>query len=406
MNFWDWLWHATFGLASTVFIGWILWRWLKASDEPLVLVVRWIVTLVVLLPIFAFAARAKNEYTMIGSVLLGAVGGIIMIFVWRQPFCNFVADQFTALYTGGSAPTDPTPLYSIAQARRKQGRYEEAIEEVRSQLDRFPTDFTGWMLIAEIQAEDMKDLEGAKQTIDEILSQQGHAPKNFAYALNREADWHLKFNHDSAAARAAFERIVELLPDTEQAQLALQRIARLGPAAKLEEEQAQRKFLVQPGVENLGLRETPRDLIPADEDPGTTAANYVRHLEEFPYDNDSREKLALIYARHYQRLDMASDQLEQLIEFPNQPAKQVVHWLNLLADLQIELGSDPASARITLQRIIELYPKSAAAETALTRMAYLKLEMRPKQQSQAIKLGSYEENIGLKRGPFGKTPAE
>jgi hypothetical protein len=43
-------------------------------------------------------------------------------------------------------------------------------------------------------------------------------------------------------------------------------------------------------------------------------------------------------------------------------------------------------------------PKAAAAEIALHRLALLKLEFKAKGKSQDVKLGSYEQNIGLKRG--------
>jgi tetratricopeptide (TPR) repeat protein len=397
------------GIASLVtlaFMVWFLWRWLSNSDEPVILVIRWIITGIVLGFVFYYGAHARNEFALIEAVLLAAVGGVIMIFVWRERFCGFVADRFGSLYTGGSAQSDPTPFYSIAQARRKQGKYQEAAEEVRTQLERFPTDFTGRMLLAEIQAEDLKDVTGALDSLEVFLTQEGHAPKNIAYALNRAADWHLKITQDREAARTALERIVALLPETEQAQLALQRIPHLTPPEMLAEANEPRRMAVPQANQRLGLENTPAGAKPVERDPADVAEGYVRHLETFPYDNEAREKLALLYARHYQRLDLASDQLEQLISFPNQPPKEVIRWLNLLADLQIEFTGDAELARQTLQRIVELHPRSAAAENALHRLAHLKLELRPKQQSQAIKLGSYRQNIGLHATPPGRADDE
>jgi tetratricopeptide (TPR) repeat protein len=376
--------------------GYLLWLWLRRSAEPMDLIGRWVITLVILLPVLGFAARAHDETMKIAAVLVGAFGGIILAVVWGPKMCEFVADALGSLYTGGNQQADPTPFYSIAEAKRKRGQYAEAIEEIQKQLDSFSNDFTGWMMIAEIQADNLQDLASARQTVDLILAQEGHAPKNIAYILNRRADWELKFAQDREAARLALERILELLPDTEQAQLALQRIAHLTPPEMLADKQEPRRMALLEGVANLGLQQKSTQILPAEKDPGLTAAEYVRHLEQFPHDADTREKLALIYARHYQRLDLATDQLEQLITFPNQPPKQVVRWLNLLADLQIELTGDINLARQSLQRIIDLYPKSAAAESAANRLAYLKLELRPKRTSQAIKLGSYEQNIGLK----------
>ena len=87
-----------------------------------------------------------------------------------------------------------------------------------------------------------------------------------------------------------------------------------------------------------------------------------------------------------------------MIEQPNQPGRLVVHWLNLLADLQIRSGAGFEAAQQTLQRIVDRDPDVAAAEIARHRLALLKLEMKAKDKSQAVKLGSYEQNIGLTRG--------
>ena len=43
-------------------------------------------------------------------------------------------------------------------------------------------------------------------------------------------------------------------------------------------------------------------------------------------------------------LDLALGELEQLITQPNQSSKQVVHWLNLVADLQIKYAADALAA--------------------------------------------------------------
>jgi tetratricopeptide (TPR) repeat protein len=398
--------HWTIGAAFSAALSlgcivWVMWRWLKASDEPGILILRWLVSFVVLGFVFKTAVQAKDEFAKIVAVLVGAVGGLAMTLIWRQKFCDFVGDLFASLYTGGNQAVEPTPFYSIAEAKRKRGLYDEALIAVQAQLERFPTDFKGWMLVAEIHAEDRKDLTSAEQAVETVLSQEGHAPRNIAFALNRLADWRLKLAQDREGARAALERIVSLLPDTEQAQNALQRVAHVTPEKMLIERHDRPLIAVPQRVDNIGLRSEPLDIKPPDEDPATTAGNYVKHLEEFPFDDEAREKLALIYARHYQRLDLATDQLQQLIATPNQPARQVAHWLNLLADLQLELSGDASLAREALERIAEIYPGSAAAENARHRIAFLKLELRPKQTSQVIKLGSYEQNLGLKGGPTG-----
>src|SRR5205814_3055648 len=116
-----------------------------------------------------------------------------------------------------------------------------------------------------------------------------------------------------------------------------------------------------PGADNISLRKESASLLKAPEDPAAKAAEYVKRLEEHPLDNESREKLAMIYAEHYQRLDLATQELEHLINQPNQPMSHQARWLNLLASLHIRYGHDYERARGALQRIIDAHSGSALA---------------------------------------------
>jgi hypothetical protein len=111
-----------------------------------------------------------------------------------------------------------------------------------------------------------------------------------------------------------------------------------------------------------------------------------------------REKLAVLYAEHYRRLDLAVMELENLIQQPHQQPKQVVHWLNLLADLHVKFDHDYEAARQALERIIALFPNQAAAETARRRLDHLRLELKSQTATTTVKLGEYEQDLGLK-GP-------
>ncbi len=121
-------------------------------------------------------------------------------------------------------------------------------------------------------------------------------------------------------------------------------------------------------------------------------------LAKFPNDFEGVMLLAAIYAEHYQRLDLAESELNQLIEMPNQAGKQVAHCLNLLADLQIQHGADYETARGTLEKMIERFPDLAAGEIARARLGRLKLELKGRKETPGVKLGVYERNLGLKHG--------
>lgn len=381
-------------------IGWFMFRCLKRTDDPARLIFKWILTVPVVVGLLFGVgpfATSSAAGAFIG-VPLAAACGIVLTIIWRHNIAELISKPFTALYDGGSEEPIPTPFYSIAQSKQKKGRYLEAIADIRQQLERFPTDVEGQFLIAQIQAEDLKDMPAAELTIDRFCAQPGHAPQNIVYALYSLADWHLKIAQDREAARRDLERIIALFPESEFALGAAHRIAHLGSAEMLLAPHERKKFIVAEGVQNLGLLRGRDHFVPAEQNPEQTAAECVKHLEQHPQDTEAREKLAVIYADHYHRLDMATNELEQMIGQPNQPGRLVVHWLNVLADLQIRSGAAFETVQQTLQRIVDRDPKAAPAEIARHRLALLKLEMKSKEKSQAVKLGSYEQNIGLKQG--------
>jgi len=377
----------------------------KKADDPARMIFKWLLTVPILLYLVRVVAPivGKGGYGgAFGGIPLTAVCGLALAIIWRSSMASWVARPLASLYDGGDEPPEPKPMYSVARARQKQGKYVEAIAEIRRQLARFPSDVEGHLLLAQIQAEDLKDLPGAEITLHHFCQQPGHAPQNVVFALYSLADWQLKIGQDREAASRALEKVIEMFPDTEFALGAAQRVAHLGSTEMLLAPHENKKFTVVEGPKNLGLIQA-RDQRKAP-DPAEDAAECVKHLEAHPLDMEARERLALIYADHYGRLDLASDQLEQMIDQPHQPARLIVHWLNLLADLQIRSGTDYESVRQTLQRIIDRDPDVAAAEIARNRLALVKLELKGRTKTQDVKLGEYEQNIGLKHNAPRVTP--
>ncbi len=395
----QWIGNAFSLLVAVCVAAWFLFLFLRKSDDPALLVFKWLLTALIVGWLVWFTEAGRNTPMNFQHVIATLVGGLVLAAIWRHNLTGFFAKPFTSLYEGGDTEVEPQPFYSIADAKRKQGRYLEAITEIRKQLARFPTDYLGQMMLAEIQAQNMNDLPGAGLTIHRLLEQPGHAPRNVTDALLKLADWHLKYELDRDAARVELEKIVQLFPDTELALVAQQRIAHLATTEKMVAALDPKRYEMREGIQNLGLRDsvpTNQELARADTDG--VAADYVRHLSEFPLDFEVREKLALIYADHYRRLDLATDQLEQMIAAPGQPAKKVTHWLNLLADLQVRHGADLPTVQTTLERILDQYPNTSAAELARTRLSHLKLEFKGKEKTGGLKMGTYEQNIGLKQG--------
>jgi len=397
-------WRVAIGLVMILTvvagIGWFIWQTIKRADDPAKLALKYFVTLLVL-GVGGWAVYERVGFNIAGAFMVPFVCvfvGIVMSILWAPHLGALLAKPLTSLFDGGDMPADPQPLYSVAESRRKQGRFHEAVWEIRGQLEKFPNDVVGQMMLAEIQAENLNDLPGAQLTVDRFIAQPGHGPKNIAFALNSLADWHLKFNRDVEAARMAVQLIIHHCPDTEVAMVAAQRLAHLADADAMAAALDRKPLRMRHGVEHVGLRDDSASLQRKEEPPAETAARLVRHLEAHPLDAEAREKLAAIYSGHYGRLDLAIDQLEQLVSAPNQPGKEVARWLNAMADLQVAHGADYETVRATLQRIIDLFPGHAPAQLAQQRIERLRLELKGKEAGGVVHLGSYEKNLGLKRG--------
>lgn len=394
-TWWKLLLEVTGWLAVAAFFGWRFFRALQRSDDPGAFVGKWVVTVILA------GLLAKSVPLMLGSPVIGvplvAALAIFISIIWSPSWSTWLAKPLTSAFDGGDEEPENVGRYSIAQGRRRRGQFLEAIAEIRAQLAKAPDDFAGLMLLAEIHAENLNDLQGAEIAIQKIINCPAHTAAQVAGALNTLADWQLKFGQDPDAARESLQKVVDLLPNTPQSQMAAQRMAHLRSPLELLKQHERPRIALKTSDKNLGLNRQIQDMKPPEENPAETAAKYVEHLQKHPLDSEAREILAMIYAEHYRRLDLAQDQLEQMISQPEQPAKQVVRWLNLLADLQINVGNDVVAAEQTIRRINELFPGTIYAEQATMRLEYVRLQAKRNEKSQVLKLGSYEKDLGLKK---------
>jgi outer membrane protein assembly factor BamD (BamD/ComL family) len=384
-------------MLSTIVVVVGLFFWVRSVRDRKVVVLRLAATAVLSLGlIFVIMPTFRaGGYAQIGALFLTVAWGWCMAIIWVPAITGYVGGLFGGLYDGGTTEAEAKPFYSVFNSKRSRGKYLEALTEIRRQLGKFPTDFQGMMLLAELQAENLDDLPGAEVTIDRLCQQPDHTPLNIAYALNRLADWHLSVTKDRDAAQHILEKIIERFPDTEISQRAAQRIAHLAETEILLGAHDRRTITVKKGPENLGLIREQGKLRVPEPDYAQEAQAYVDHLQTHPLDNHAREKLAELYAKHYHRIDLAVEQLEQMIGQPTHTAKQIVHWLNLMADLQVLENVEFEQVNTTLQRIIEGYPTLPAAHNAQRRLDILKFELKSKETKKSVQLGTYKQNIGL-----------
>jgi tetratricopeptide (TPR) repeat protein len=330
-------------------------------------------------------------------LILAFAGALLASPMWVPRVVGWGISPLLDLYTGGDEPEALKPFYSKAVALRKRGRYAEAIEEVEMQLERFPGDGPGMMLLAEIHADDLKDVGAALLILDEVVTTPGRSPAELSLALSRRADLELYHLNDIAAARVTLERIVQEFPKSEAAVLAYQRIAHLPTQEFHDQQEVHRTITVVHHEERLGLADDMSLKVEPRGETGKEAVDLVAHLSEFPDDWESRQRLAALYVEKWSRYDLAVDQLERLITTPGAPDRQVVQWLNDLADLHLKSPEGHSPAKMALERIGQKFPGTAHADQAEARIRLLGLDRRAKSTPQKIKLGQYEQNIGLKR---------
>lgn len=378
--------EITLASVSALLVLWLLYRALtRSEEEPRTLVVKWIITLACLLGLLLLM-RIPPSLTRLLVPGLCVLIGLILTAVWAPLIGAWVAKPFTSLFDGGDEAIEPQPLYSPAINKMRKGEYQAAAFHIKQELMKFPNDFKGQHMLAQLQAQHLNDLAGAQVVIEHLINQPGHEPQNIVFALNELAEWQLKYGQDLEAARATLEKIVARFPGSDAAHHAQQRIAHLGTTESLLAPHDRRKLVVRPGPQNLGLMKDQSAFAAPQEDPVARADAYVKHLEENPFDHETREKLAWMYAEHFQRLDLALEQMEQLAADAAQPPRQRIRCLNTIADMQVKFGRDLEAARAALQRIIDLNPNSASAETARNRMDRLPLEIKASGQPHSIKM--------------------
>ena len=339
------------GVVMAAAAAFVAWRSIRKSAEPLALIFKWGITAFL---IFGTIAVLRHFPPLCWPVIV-LIPAMTVGLMWTPSIAAIMASAMSGGIDGGDRELEPQPCYSMAQTKRCNGHPQEAVQLLREQLEKFPGDFPGVMLLAAIQAEDLRDLAGAQATLENWIQGPAATPQGLASALTALADWRLQFARDPEAARVALERIVRTLPDTPLAHQAAQRLAHLPTAEHLMASRPGATVDLPPREKDIGLRKTFPGPVAAS-DPDAVAEGYVKQLEKHPADTDTREKLAVLYAEHFHRLDLAVDQLEQLIAFPNESPKHVAHWLNLLADLHIRVGRDMAAAEAALRRILEQFP--------------------------------------------------
>jgi hypothetical protein len=265
------------------------------------------------------------------------------------------------------------PMYARAIARMKFGKYTEAEWEIIRELEKCEDDFDGWMMLAELYANQFHDLAEAEHTVLEVCNHARTSPSQLAVALHRLADWRLKLADDPEGARRALQMICDRLPGTHLSRMAKVRLDQLpATTAQLREQRISRPI----PLPALGDHLDDAAAAPApdqDRRQAVAAANScVEMLRQAPNDIETRERLARIFSERLEQVDRGLEQLRLLLSLPGQPEFKRAEWLSLSAAWHIRYRTDPDSARAILEQIIEEFPHSPQSLAAKRRLQLMR----------------------------------
>ena len=279
--------------------------------------------------------------------LLGIVSTAIFLLLlgllWAGPLVGWIGGGAIDSVMGGGQEVEAKPLYSIAETKWHRSDPEGAIAEIDSELEKFPGDYDGQVMKATIQLEALRDFNAAQSTLLEVIQQPHHEPGQIARAMNMLADWQLKHLDNKEIARGTLEAIVKRFPNTGIELMTAQRLARMD-------------FLLDYDDKR---------------DTGEVVSDCLKQLEKHPLDNDTREKLARVYFNRYDKPDLAWQEMAKLFENTFQQPRDIVRWLNRMADWHLR-KDNPKGARECLQQIMARFPQLPSCEAAQQRLTLIK----------------------------------
>ena len=253
------------------------------------------------------------------------------------------------------------------------------------QLEKCESDFDGWMMLADLYANQFKDLPEAERTVHELCEEPATTMSQVSLAFQKLADWHLNLRGDPDGARRALEEICARMPGTHLAVMARHRINQLPDSReKMAEQQKTKTFhMPAPDVKLPELAEQPaRALDP--QEALALANQLVAKLTADPNDTDAREQLATVFAEQLGKPDLALEQLELLVGMTDQTPEKAASYLARMAAWQVKYRGGAEAARETLNRLVRDYPRSPQAFAAQKELIMMNMSAKIKRTGAAL----------------------
>ena len=198
---------------------------LKRWSLPIRILIAIVVAFIMLKIVFSGVPKGGQLSPMdrwIGVMLFMLYGGVLFS-LFGIPLIRRVGEKTGTLYMPSDSSSRIVPEYSVAEARVKEGRYQEAIDEYRQVIEKHPDDIYAHLRIADVALQHLNDPKTAELELTTALAK-AEGEDSAALAAGRLADLYHLTLHDPARALGVMKQLREKIPDTKQAKLAEERI--------------------------------------------------------------------------------------------------------------------------------------------------------------------------------------
>lgn len=197
--------------------------------QRLILMVRLLIAAVLGFFLLRYAKSAIAGGDIASAFLVGALVamyGIVLFLLFGRSFMRKVAERFGNLYMPPDSNFRIMPEYSVAEARVKKGKYQEAIDEYRKVIAEHPDDIYPHLRIADLALNHLNDVKLAELELMSAFAK-AKGEDTTALAAGRLADFYQHTLREPARALDVMKQLREKIPNTKQAKLAEERIAAL-----------------------------------------------------------------------------------------------------------------------------------------------------------------------------------
>ena len=187
----------------TIILWWMGARWLGVSFDP---------------------DGPVEAFTTVGWVVfIGLAWAIIL----GLPAFDWAVERLVGgLYTPGDSQFHVHPEFSIAEGHAAVGRYREAVDQFRNDIEKYPEEVTPHVRIAEISIEQLGEIDTGIAELQIALTK-ARSEDAFVLVAHRLADAYIERKHDVPAGVAVLDEILQRYPHSKHAIGARHRIQSL-----------------------------------------------------------------------------------------------------------------------------------------------------------------------------------